>query len=532
MIFIFCSLTMSHTIATENLCSFVLPFGHAILSHCIYSLQKVLETANAKSQHQEDQSYDSSNFQNATVTSIIQICSLSSINAMLESIIVVLKNEENNQKLQEEFQFSLLLNDIIKIIKIFERKMVTDNSVREQFENKIKNMTMNIELIVKLMYFAPIQLMYDSIHLIHNMLGYHRLCKTGIFAVYCVALKIQDNEPQCLNNIVPVFGNEEILKELFSAIRDVDNKFSKLKDNQVGRPHKKESQSADLLSRYESQSKAALSLQNKTFKQELDAQREFEESLAARKSCLQILVIIIEFLSNAIVKNGSVCVESPAKVTLNTKAPSKAVKPVVFTNISEAQHQELIHLLYQKFELLDLIYKQIIMKIPDQNQEPADGKNQRVQYVPNIEEIKLAARAFASMPFKIFKDKNPIVNLESKFEDVIFSIGGYFKALAKIIDQGYSSPQKTQTETSAPEDEEKNEDLRLDHKDSKKQATYFALYALLEFITSAQLQPEDDNYRPSSNGNQKDKTVESEALKLDQMTYRHVLICLIRTGLL
>ena len=38
---------------------------------------------------------------------------------------------------------------------------------------------------------------------------------------------------------------------------------------------------------------------------------------------------------------------------------------MVFTDITEDQFKELIDLLYQKFELLELIYKQIIMKIPD-----------------------------------------------------------------------------------------------------------------------------------------------------------------------
>jgi ATP-dependent protease Clp ATPase subunit len=59
--------------------------------------------------------------------------------------------------------------------------------------------------------------------------------------------------------------------------------------------------------------------------------------------------------------------------------------------------------------------------------------------VPNTEEIKLAARAFASMPFDIFAQKNPIVNTETKYLDIMFSVGGYFKALSKIIDQGYGT---------------------------------------------------------------------------------------------
>jgi len=123
-----------------------------------------------------------------------------------------------------------LLDDIIKIINIFERKSASDAAVKEQFEAKIKQMSLNVELIVKLMYFTSCKLQRASISLIHSMLGYHRYRKTGIFAVYCVALKIQDNESECVSNLVPVFNDEEIMKELFGAIRDVDTKFAKLKD--------------------------------------------------------------------------------------------------------------------------------------------------------------------------------------------------------------------------------------------------------------------------------------------------------------
>jgi hypothetical protein len=235
----------------------------------------------------DDLSYDSSSLQNAqAVTSILQVCSLNSINAMLESIIVVLKNEDTNVKVQTDFHFSLLMNDILKIIRIYERRMVSDNAVREQFDNKIKNMTMNIELIVKLMYFAPLQLPTDSINFIYNMLNYHRFKKIGIFAVYCVALKLQDYEKPCLENIIPVFKNEEILKELFSAIKDVDNKFQKVKDTSQIMKHAKRVDSSDLLSKFESQSRANVSIQNKSVRQEMDAQRDFEESLSTRKSCL------------------------------------------------------------------------------------------------------------------------------------------------------------------------------------------------------------------------------------------------------
>ena len=46
------------------------------------------------------------------------------------------------------------------------------------------------------------------------------------------------------------------------------------------------------------------------------------------------------------------------------------------------------------------------MRIPEVNTDQAiadvSAKNVRVDFVPNTEEIKLAARAFASMPFDIF----------------------------------------------------------------------------------------------------------------------------------
>ena len=100
-----------------------------------------------------------------------------------------------------------------------------------------------------------------------------------------------------------MFNNEDIMKELFNAIKDVDNKFSKLNDSQKAKQLNK-LDSIDMLSKFESQSKANMSQQNKNLRMELDVQREFEESLATRKSCLQIIVIIVEFLNNAIIKNG------------------------------------------------------------------------------------------------------------------------------------------------------------------------------------------------------------------------------------
>jgi|APSaa5957512535_1039671.scaffolds.fasta_scaffold788922_1 hypothetical protein len=61
------------------------------------------------------------------------------------------------------------------------------------------------------------------------------------------------------------------------------------------------------------------------------------------------------------------------------------------------------------------------MKIPDQVPEPvlSDPTKKKIKkaaptptYQPSCEEIKLGARAFASMPFAIMKGKNLPLNLE------------------------------------------------------------------------------------------------------------------------
>ena len=72
--------------------------------------------------------------------------------------------------------------------------------------------------------------MNSSINLAHYMLNYHRFIKTGIFAVYCTALMLQDPETQedCLVNLMPVFGDERILSALFGSISEVDRRFSTL----------------------------------------------------------------------------------------------------------------------------------------------------------------------------------------------------------------------------------------------------------------------------------------------------------------
>lgn len=104
--------------------------------------------------------------------------------------------------------------------------------MKEQFDNKIKHISLNMELIVKLIYFTPCKLLNSSIHLIRAMLDYPRYKKLGVFAVYCIALMIQDNQAECCVNLIPVFNDEAIMEEIFNAIKDVEKKFSKVKDPQ------------------------------------------------------------------------------------------------------------------------------------------------------------------------------------------------------------------------------------------------------------------------------------------------------------
>ena len=55
----------------------------------------------------------------------------------------------------KKFDIASLLNSIIQIIKIFEIKSPQDMAVKEQFESKIKILSLNIELITKLFFFSP-----------------------------------------------------------------------------------------------------------------------------------------------------------------------------------------------------------------------------------------------------------------------------------------------------------------------------------------------------------------------------------------
>ena len=46
---------------------------------------------------------------------------------------------------------------------------------------------------------------------------------------------------------------------------------------------------------------------------EIDAKKEFEQALAIRMSSLQIIVVVVEFLSNAMIKNEQVIIEAKSK---------------------------------------------------------------------------------------------------------------------------------------------------------------------------------------------------------------------------
>jgi hypothetical protein len=291
---------------------------------------------------------------------------------------------------------------------------------------------------------------------------------------------------------MPIFGDTDTMKELHFAIKDVDTKYARLKIGKGGITH-------DMLEKYETITRGALSTIKGLTKQEFEALKDFEEAVAIRKSCLQIMVILMEFLSNSIIKNGQVVVE-------NAMSPKKSLQQVTITKVTAEQHSELSDMIYQKFELLDLVYTQIIMRIVD------DGVDTDVIYTPSIEEVKLTARAFASMPFTVLQKKNPAVNPEAKFTDIVFSVSGYFIALKKIVDQAYQPPQD-QTMLIMNKSEH-----TLEQKTQQKQSAYFALFALLEFITNAPLA--------------KDTKEKGKDLKLSSMSYSNLMQCLVNTGLL
>jgi len=120
--------------------------------------------------------------------------------------------------------------------------------------------------------------------------------------------------------------------------------------------------------------------------------------------------------------------------------------------------------------------------------------NQNV-YIPTVEEIKLGSRALASMPFSILEKKNPILDFENKQGEAQFSITGYFRALSKIIEYGYdniNTPYQSSLIMSSTGQEDQQKQNINDQKIAK-QATYFALFALLEFIIQVPLTQNKSN---------------------------------------
>ena len=155
-----------------------------------------------------------------------------------------------------------MISSIIEVVRIFELKQ---DPTMQPFENKIQGLTQNLELIIKLVFFSPQKLKDSSISLIHKMLNYRRYRKTGFFALYCTALMIQDckSQQECIGNIVPVFSDDQIMKAIFEAIKDVDMKWKELKliENKNSSHGDR-----DLLEKYENQSRSNVSAGNKQLK--------------------------------------------------------------------------------------------------------------------------------------------------------------------------------------------------------------------------------------------------------------------------
>lgn len=301
--------------------------------------------------------------------------------------------------------------------------------MREQFDSKIQSIKVNMELLIKLIYFCPISLPQSQISLIKELLAYGRFRKSGIFAIYCAALMIQEENPDCINNLWPIFSDNKVLQVIFDSIRDVDKKYKSLiaLKNKVAHGN-----GGDLLEPYEQQNKQTSFLRNKLVRQEIEAQKELDDLILVRKSCLQVLIIVVEFLSNTVIKNGEVILEAKQKETdakMKDKAPQPETQQLINTKITAVQHEKLTNLIYNQFDLLELIYFQVGSKIPQQNEKlskvktlaPEGSANNQVnqenqdteieqKYVPNAEEVKLGARAFASMPFSILKKKNIVID--------------------------------------------------------------------------------------------------------------------------
>lgn len=89
---------------------------------------------------------------------------------------------------------------------------------------------------------------------------------------------------------------------------------------------------------------------------------------------MQIIIVVVEFLGNAVIKNDRVVLETKAKEgkeglagagAAAKKAAKSTIQPVIFTTITPQEHERLTQLIYTDYDLLDLIYKQIVMRIPE-----------------------------------------------------------------------------------------------------------------------------------------------------------------------
>ena len=148
-------------------------------------------------------------------------------------------------------------------------------------------------------------------------------------------------------------------------------------------------------------------------------------------------------------------------------------------------------MIYNEHDLLDVVFTHILMRVPTKETQAAQGK--LANYEPCGEEIRLAARAMASMPFMILKRKNPLLYVESDIIATVFSVSGHFKALAKIIANGYGGLEEINVPyTGNPNLSREIERNIVADKEAARGATYFALFALLEFITAVPLQEHVD----------------------------------------
>ena len=106
-----------------------------------------------------------------------------------------------------------------------------------------------------------------------------------------------------------------------------------------------------MLEKYENQTKNSIINHNKQIKLEIEAKKEFEQALAIRMSSLQILVVVVEFLSNAMIKNEQVIIEAKSKEIKLQGQPAfsksqslfKAndINQVILTSITAKQHEKL-----------------------------------------------------------------------------------------------------------------------------------------------------------------------------------------------